>query len=896
MGLPKATRSLDRAWNAADANLEDELLFYDFFRREEGYTPERPLVICKDGGLMALYRMDGIDPEPLGGDGLAGASAALRRAFDVLNPEALEGDWRRGTWEVQNIFTRGEGAAPRIAAPTRDSEALRYLSSATNDYWRQRIVFQDEILWVFKYAPRFRERRTLSWPIWKLRDSQTEVVLRLADLREQARMVRRVLRVIEENLLAFSTRRPRMGFGFRPLDEEQVLEALWRQVNRRSDSPGALRSDLPLLAQVAASERDNTGEQYRIDGRLTKVLTWKVPPASSIAYLFARLQNEVRFPLVLAQTFRAVHFGQIGRQISRLANFAGALAGKHKDSALYHAEAQDFLSSVRTESACPFNWYFTLIVQADALPELEDRVAKLGSQMKLMNGGDMLEERANRVLAELASLPGNGQYGLRLNRVTSRQAGDLAMAYRLSPGDRTPFLLFGDRKGGVFSYSLFSRREPSWNKAVLGLPGSGKSMLMNAFLLGNAMFDSQAYVLDKGNSFGPIFELLAQEMPWEVAVMRLRGGEFRFNPFPLAWALAERDRQVAAGEYRMVLEGGEQLSCPVEDSRLFFEAWLDCLVGQERGLTPAEKNRLDRALKGADGQGGFFRDFENQSRSYLRAKDRHAAARPPRPLSILLTHLKNEAPEFVPAVELWTRPPRDRYFDSGTDSVANARYVYFELTGLEDDKLLAAPFVSALMGSIWKRMQNPRAIKERKAVIIDEAWSFLTHPALFRVIEDMFRTIRKFNGFVTLSTQSPKDVKDGDARKLLQTMAEVFLYRGFSEPDFMQGDLHLTPHHLKLHDSLREDDQRREVFYVSKNGLNRVLSVEIPPALYWFATTDGEDKHWRNLFCRRFGLVGGIRHLVAACAGRTIPAGDLRLSKVRAYAEKISLRTEAGPA
>ena len=35
---------------------------------------------------------------------------------------------------------------------------------------------------------------------------------------------------------------------------------------------------------------------------------------------------------------------------------------------------------------------------------------------------------------------------------------------------------------------------------------------------------------------------------------------------------------------------------------------------------------------------------------------------------------------------------------------------------------------------------------------------------------------------MTLSTQSPKDVKDGDARKLLQTMAEVFLYRGFSEP------------------------------------------------------------------------------------------------------------------
>ena len=890
--VPKEIPALERAWNAGDANLENELLLYDFFRREEDYSPDKPLIVCKDGGLMALYRMEGIDPEPLGGDGLAGAAAALRRAFDVFNPGNAEGEWKRGTWEIQNIFTRIVGAAPAIAPPTRDSAALRFLCEATNSYWRDKTVFADEILWAFKYVPRFREKRTLAWPVWRLRSAQTEVVLRLADLRAQARMVRRVLQVMEENLLAFATRRPKMGFGLRALDEAESFESLWRQVNRRGGSPGPLRRDLPLLVQVAACERDNTAEQYRIDGQLTKILTWKVPPAESIAYLFARLQNEIRFPLVLAQTFRALDFSQVGPRIARLANFAGALAGKHRESALYHAEAQDFLGAVRTENACALNWYFTIIIQADTLAELEDRAAKVGTQMRLMGSGDVLEERANRVLAELSTLPGNGQYGLRLNRLTSRQAGDLAMVYRLSAGDRPPFLVFGDRKGGAFSYSLFSRREPSWNKAVLGLPGSGKSMLMNAFLLGNAMFPSQGYVLDKGNSFGPVFEFLAQEMPENVAVMRLRGGEFRFNPLPLTWAIEERERQMAAGEYRMVLEGGEQLSCPLEDARLFFEGWLDCLVGQKRGLTPAEKNRLDRALKGEDGKSGFFRDFENQCRAFLRAG--RGAARAPRPLSALLTHLRNEAPEFVPAVELWTRAPRDRYFDSGSDSVAGANYIYFELSGLEDDELLAVPFVSALMGSIWKRIQNPRAIKEKKAVIIDEAWSFLAHPAFFGVVENMFRTIRKFNGFVTLSTQSPKDVKDGEARKLLQTMSEFFLYRGFSEPDFMERDLHLTPHHLKLHESLREDEQRREVFYVSRNGLNRVLTVEISPALYWYATTDAEDKHWRGLFCRRFGVVEGMRHLVEACEGRTIAGGELRLSKVRAYAERLGVGVESG--
>ena len=56
-------------------------------------------------------------------------------------------------------------------------------------------------------------------------------------------------------------------------------------------------------------------------------------------------------------------------------------------------------------------------------------------------------------------------------------------------------------------------------------------MLMNAFLLGNANFDSQGYVLDKGNSFGPVFELLAAEMPEDVAVMRLARRGLSVQPF-----------------------------------------------------------------------------------------------------------------------------------------------------------------------------------------------------------------------------------------------------------------------------------------------------------------------------------------------------------------------------
>jgi hypothetical protein len=98
-----------------------------------------------------------------------------------------------------------------------------------------------------------------------------------------------------------------------------------------------------------------------------------------------------------------------------------------------------------------------------------------------------------------------------------------------------------------------------------------------------------------------------------------------------------------------------------------------------------------------------------------------------------------------------------------------------------------------------------------------------------------------------------------------------------------------------VHESIREDDQRRELFYVSSNGLNRVLSVEISPALYWFATTDGEDKHWRGLFCRKLGSWAECGTSSRPCGDRAIAGGELRLSKIRAYAEKLGLRVDLHP-
>jgi hypothetical protein len=387
MALPKTFREVEAGWGKDNSSLECELLLHDFFRREEGYSMEHPLILCRDGGLMALYSMDGLDPETMDEDGLEGSSTAIRRSIDVLNPMNQEGEWRHGVWEVQNIWTRSLGAAPTLAQPTRDSAALRYLVDASNNYWQERVVFEDSILWVFRYLPRFREKNPLTWRVWRLRDSTDEAVVKLKVLQEQARMFRRTMRVVEENLMAFSVRRPKMGFGFRALSELEAYKAIWRVVNRRWGEPMAYRPELPLVTQVALSTRDNSGEHYTINGRSTKVLTWKIPPATSIACVLARLQNQVRFPVTVTQTFRCLDFAVLSGRVARLGNFAAALAKRHRESVAYSAEARDFLGSVRTEGACPCNWYFSVLAQGETAAEAEDRATKVATQLKMLDGG-----------------------------------------------------------------------------------------------------------------------------------------------------------------------------------------------------------------------------------------------------------------------------------------------------------------------------------------------------------------------------------------------------------------------------------------------------------------------------------------------------------------------------
>jgi hypothetical protein len=322
---------------------------------------------------------------------------------------------------------------------------------------------------------------------------------------------------------------------------------------------------------------------------------------------------------------------------------------------------------------------------------------------------------------------------------------------------------------------------------------------------------------------------------------------------------------------------------------VFFAGWLEVLLSGGTVMSPDKRNRLDKALKGADGKGGFFLHYEELCRYVLEQKTANPDADPivPEPLSTLLTFIRQDAPEFSDSIEYWTRHPQKVFFDSGRDALSGAKAVYFELTGLDDQPLVTRPFVAALMGTVWRRITDPRCLHERKILVIDEAWKFLADPAFAPIIEGFFRTIRKFNGFVVLSTQTPDDIQSGDARKLLRTMSHQFLYKGFNDPEYFRTHLKLSNHQMELHGSLVQDDQTREVLHWDLHGNTRVYRVELDAWEYWTVTTNAGDKVLWNRFEAFYKDEAATLEALASATGhRTIISSSLRHRLVEEFARK----------
>lgn len=89
----------------------------------------------------------------------------------------------------------------------------------------------------------------------------------------------------------------------------------------------------------------------------------------------------------------------------------------------------------------------------------------------------------------------------RVTRKTMANAVHMAPLIAEWRGTRTPALVFGGRRGQLMSLDLFDNDLGNYSAAMIGAPGSGKSVLMNEMAWSYRAIDAKVWMLDLGRSF-----------------------------------------------------------------------------------------------------------------------------------------------------------------------------------------------------------------------------------------------------------------------------------------------------------------------------------------------------------------------------------------------------------
>ncbi|CAH0349592.1 type IV secretion system protein TraC [Aquabacterium sp. CECT 9606] len=89
----------------------------------------------------------------------------------------------------------------------------------------------------------------------------------------------------------------------------------------------------------------------------------------------------------------------------------------------------------------------------------------------------------------------------RVSRKTMANAIHLAPLIAEWRGTRTPALVFGGRRGQLMTLDIFDNDLGNYNFAIIGAPGSGKSVLMNEMAWSYRAIDAKVWMLDLGRSF-----------------------------------------------------------------------------------------------------------------------------------------------------------------------------------------------------------------------------------------------------------------------------------------------------------------------------------------------------------------------------------------------------------
>jgi type IV secretion system protein VirB4 len=370
----------------------------------------------------------------------------------------------------------------------------------------------------------------------------------------------------------------------------------------------------------------------------------------------------------------------------------------------------------------------------------------------------------------LAALPGNFAFRPRVAPVTSRNFAAFSPFYCFPSGRPD-----GHHWGRAVTLLRTRVATPLWfsphvgdlgHTTIIGMSGSGKTALIAFLLCAFADVDVRHLILDKDQGL----RLIVRALGGDYRALT-RGEPTGFNPFALP-------------------------------------------------LTPVHAQYLHdlvRLLAGEPWAARHSKQVDNAIASLytLEPMNRRLAS---------LVHFLDLTEEGGIAERLrpWVGDGRFAWvFDAVEDTLAFGRLTAFDVTAFLDDPLLRTPITSYLL-----YRSTPLIDGSPFALWIDEFWRLLDDPYFEQFVRDQLKTIRKKNGIVVTSTQSPSDaLRSGIASAILeQTPTKLFLPNEYADARDYRDGFKLTQAEWAL---LRPLTKSARQLLIKQTGLSTLVDFDL---------------------------------------------------------------------
>lgn len=459
-----------------------------------------------------------------------------------------------------------------------------------------------------------------------------------------------------------------------------------------------------------------------------------------------------------------------------------------------------------------------------------------------------------------SSIPGNAVELKPYDKfLTSRPAAIcFFLKERLPVSEKSDYLLFyTDRQGvpiGIDTSELpmQTNRINNRNKFILGPSGSGKSFYTNSYVKQCKTLGADIILVDTGHSyaglckyFGGKYITYSEEKP------------ITMNPFRIeAVENNEEKRQILKSLVGMLWKGPEGILSQIEDTILnnVVAAYYADYFGSRKEIASLSFNS--------------FYEFSINKIATIQADEN---------IEFRLDEYKFVLKKFYKGGEY------ERILNDDFDNTLfNEPFIVFEIDSIKEHKLLF-PIVTLIIMDVF--IQKMRHKKNKKILIIEEAWKAIASPMMAGYIVYLYKTVRKFAGEAIVVTQELDDiignaiVKNSiiansdticllDQSKFKDNFDEVAKLLSLTE---IERNKIFTINKL----SNKEDRSRFKEVYIKRGATGEVYGVEVPLEEYLTYTTERSEKDAIEVYlqaCSKFEIA--IEHFVndLKASGLNLPA------------------------